>query len=302
MKTFIRIILLVIFVIISLNLCRAQHINDTTLIQIETIEGNSYAGTILSQDSLVIKFRTTNIGDISINKTEIKKIIPISKEMIKEGRVWFDNPQAARYFWAPNGYGLKEGEAYYQNVWVLFNQFSVGITDNISIGGGLVPLFLFAGASTPIWITPKFSIPIVENSIHLGGGALLGVVLGEANSGFGILYGVSTFGSKNYNVNVGIGYGYAGDSWSKSPVVNISALLRTGPRGYFISENYYIRAGDDILVLGSLGGRSILRGGVGLDYGLIVPISGAFETNVALPWLGITVPISKTAKQNVPPK
>jgi hypothetical protein len=54
---------------------------------------------------------------------------------------------------------MNKGEGYYHNFMVFINQATYGVTDNISIGGGLVPLFLFGGL-TPVWITPKVSVPI----------------------------------------------------------------------------------------------------------------------------------------------
>ncbi len=44
---------------------------------------------------------------IKILRTDIKKMYPIKKEKIIEGEYWFDNPQATRYFYAPNGNALK---------------------------------------------------------------------------------------------------------------------------------------------------------------------------------------------------
>ncbi|MBE0638158.1 MAG: hypothetical protein IH598_06550 [Bacteroidales bacterium] len=207
---------------------------------------------------------------------------------MKEGQYWFDNPQATRYFFSPNGYGLKAGEGYYQNVWVLFNSFAVGVTDNISIGAGMVPLFFF-GESTPMWITPKFSIPVKSDKFNLGGGALIGTVLGEENAGFGIVYGLVTSGSKDNNVTFGMGYGYAGGDWAQSPMLNFNGMFRTGARGYFITENYFINGADANVLLISLGGRQIIKN-AGLDYGLLLPFSSEMDQFIAIPWLGITLP------------
>lgn len=159
---------------------------------------------------------------------------------------------------------------------MLVNSFAVGITDNFSIGVGLVPLFLFAGTFSPVWITPKISIPVSSEEVQFGVGALLGIVLVEENTGFGILYGISTFGSKDNNVSIGLGYGYAGGEWANSPMININAMFRTGARGYFITENYFIQAGETIVTILSFGGRQIIKSS-GLDYGLLIPLSSEME-------------------------
>jgi hypothetical protein len=218
---------------------------------------------------------------------------PLDKEKMVDDEYWMDNPQSTRYFFSPNAYGLKKGEGYYQNVWVLVNSFAVGVTDYFSIGGGMVPLFLFAGSPTPVWITPKFSIPVSKDKFNLGGGALLGTVLGEQETGFGILYGISTLGSKDKNVSLGLGYGYAGGSWAKAPMINLNTMIRFGPKGYFISENYFIQTEGTTALIFTLGGRHIIQN-AGLDYGLVIPIISDMGSFIALPWLGITIPFGKS--------
>ena len=272
------------------NSTLGQSKNDSTLCEIETRDGNHFIGTIISMESDTIHFKTDKLGTLHIAKNFVKKITPLAQNQLKEGEFWADNPQATRYFFSPNGYGMKRGEGYYQNVWVLFNQVSFSITDNTSLGAGIVPLFLFAGASSPAWIAPKFSVPVVKDKVNVGGGALIGTILGEEEADFGILYGVSTFGDRSNNVNIGVGYGYAGGGLAKTPTITVSTMLRTGPRGYFISENYYISTAGDYLVLMSVGGRGFTRGGVGIDWGVVLPLGAGIGEFVAIPWLGITLP------------
>lgn len=124
----------------------AQNKQDSIKSQIETIDGNEYIGVIVEQTPTAIRIKTDKLGEISIPTAEIKRISQLSSIKSKDGNYWFDNPQSTRYFWAPNGYSLKKGEGYYQNVWIMFNQAVYGFTDHFSAGVGVVPLFLFAGA------------------------------------------------------------------------------------------------------------------------------------------------------------
>jgi len=278
--TFFSLIWLIILFLTSNN-CSAQNEPDSAVLyRIETVNGNEFIGNILSQDSAKIYFRSRQVGDISILRTDIKMMSRIEAQNMKNGKYWFENPQSSRYFWAPNGYGLKAGEAYYQNVWVLYNQVSVGLTDYFSIGAGVIPLFLFAGLPTPVWIV-------------LGLGAIVGTVIGADTKGIGIVYGVSTFGDRNNNLSLGLGYGFAGGEWAKTPLVNLSGMVRLGAGTYLVSENYLIGFGSNLTALMCLGGRSIIRRSAGIDYGVVIPLSsGSFF----LPWLGITVPFGNTTK------
>lgn len=271
---------------------------DTTILyHIEMVDGNTYTGYIVKQDPKTIRFRTKNLGLITLIKQDMVDLDIISANQLKEGKYWADHMQSTRYFWQPNGYGLKKGEGYYQNVWILFNQFSVGVTDNFLIGGGLMPLFLFGGGPTPVWLTPKFSIPVKKDKVNIGAGALLGTVLGVgegSKTSFGIPYGTLTLGSRDKNISLGVGYAYAGGEWASSPTFTFSALVRTSQKGYFITENYFIGTSDSFVMLMMLGGRRIIGQKAGLDFGLVIPISKDIGSFVAVPWIGITIPFGRT--------
>lgn len=288
-----RLAFLLVFLILFSPFTNAQTARDSVKSQIETMDGNEYIGIILNQTPKSIRLKTEILGEISIPRSEIKRITPLSATKSKDGTYWLDNPQATRYFWAPNGYNLKAGEGYYQNVWVLFNQATVGLTDYFSAGVGVVPLFLFEGAPTPVWVTAKFSLPVVENKVNLGAGALLSTVVGEdTDASFGILYGISTFGSKDRNLNIGLGWGFADGEMAKNPTLNISGTIRTGARGYFITENYLIGTPEETVVVTMVGGRRIIKR-VGLDFGVVMPFSNEMEGFIAVPWLGLTVPFGE---------
>lgn len=289
MKKFLTVLAFVFFLLSFPITILAQNPQDSIKTRIETIDGNEYIGIIQEQTPDRILLKTEKLGEISIPVGEVKRITKLEAVKLPDGTYWLDNPQATRYFWSPNGYNLKAGEGYYQNVWILFNQVVFGLTDHFSGGVGVVPLFLFAGTATPAWITAKFSVPVVENKINLGAGALVGTVIGEENTGFGILYGISTFGSKDKNVNIGLGWGFAGGEMANRPTVNIGAMLRTGPKGYFITENYFIATSDEMAVLMMIGGRRIIKR-TGLDFGAVIPIASEMDGLVAIPWLGLTIP------------
>jgi hypothetical protein len=264
---------------------------DSLIYRVETRDKNIYTGTILYLDTEIVRLKTNNLGELTIQRSDIERMSPMDSKIRIGTEFWFENPQATKYFWGANGYNLRPGEAFYQNTWVMFNQFTVGVTDNFSIGAGFIPLFLFAGAPTPVWITPKVSFPVKADKFHLGAGAFIGTILGDEVGGYGLLYGISTIGSRDKNITFGLGYGFADGELAKTPYINISGMIRTGERGYFLTENYYV---DGVAVL-SFGGRTLFKG-TGLDYGLLLPFGAGSDVFVGIPWLGITIPIGKTGK------
>ncbi len=293
MKNQIILLLVLSFGFINHCLGQSQNSSDTSqLWRIELQNENVYIGKILNRNSETISFDSRELGVITLQVRDIKSMTQVTDGRIRDGDFWFENPQSMRYFWGPSGYGLKKGQGYYQNAWIFFNQFTFGITDNTSIGVGLVPLFLFGGGPTPVWITPKVSIPIQEN-FQLGVGALVGGVLATDTDGpFGVAYGTATFGTRDKNFSLGLGYGYAGGEWANVPTITISGMIRTGKKGYILTENYLIDVGDETFVLISIGGRTVGRN-ISLDYGGILPAVGDIGTLFVIPWLGISVPLGK---------
>ncbi|NVO19019.1 MAG: hypothetical protein HXX13_04930 [Bacteroidetes bacterium] len=265
--------------------------DSTKLYQLKAMDGNEYLGILQVEDSSGVSIKTAKLGLLFFPRSEIKSLVKIEPKRLINGKVWFENPQSSRYLWAPNGYGLHKGEGYYQNIWVLYNQFSYGITDNFSIGAGVLPLFFFSSDVTPIWIIPKFSIPVVRDKFNVGVGILAARLVGQ-NTGLGIVYGTGTLGNRDRNISLGMGYGYIDGSLAKLPMWNLSFMYRVGMKGYLVSENYLFTGNNYSLALLSFGGRVFIKV-VGLDFGLVLPRSGNIKTFIAIPWFGFTVPFGK---------
>lgn len=284
-------ILILLVLLVSVFPLFGQDSSDSLKFKsIETRDGNTYIGRVLSETGDSVVFKTEKLGILRFSKTDILALRDLDKVSAVKGEYWLPNPQSSRYFWAPNGYGLKKGEAYYQNIWVMYNQVSFGLTNHFSLGGGIMPVFLLGAEVVPVWLVPKFSVPIEKEKINLGTGAFLGSFIGEDTGVFGLLYGTATFGSRDKNFSLGMAYGFADSEWMNKPVINLSTLIRVGPKGYFISENYLIPADNQLAGVISFGGRSMIRK-IGLDYSLWIPVGADIGSFFALPFLGVTVPL-----------
>ncbi|MEZ4702611.1 MAG: hypothetical protein R2834_24765 [Rhodothermales bacterium] len=277
----------------SAGAASAQAPADTAQVwRIVTRDGNEYVGKIVERVAGAIRLETDTIGVVSIREELIVRMEVVDARRRDSGEIWARNPQATRYFWGPNGYGLRKGEGYYQNVWIFFNQISIGVTDHATIGLGLVPLFLWGGEAFPAWITPKLSLPIVPDKFNLGIGALAGTLVGGFGSedgAAGIVYGIGTYGSRDANVSFGLGYGFAGRDWGRHPALTLSAMSRQGKRSYLLFESYIISTGEESAGLALFGGRYIASR-ISIDYGGMVPFGFEVDRLIVLPWLALVVP------------
>ncbi|MFW5726590.1 MAG: hypothetical protein ACOCW4_01875, partial [bacterium] len=253
--------------------------------RVETRDGNVYFGRIESQNQEELRLQTENLGIITIKVADLLSM----EESQDKAEVFSYHRNPPRFFLLTNGYNLKKGEGHYQNILIFFSQASYGFTDYFSLGIGTVPLFLFAGTASPFWITPKFSIPIKENSVNLGVGGLVGTIIGDEGSGTaGLAYGTLTLGSRSKNLSIGLGYGLVDGELAETPLFTIAGMYRLGEKFYLMSENFFVVADGTSVGSFSIGGRTVWDT-ISLDYGLGVPL-GELETFIFFPWLGITIP------------
>jgi len=222
---------------------------DTTYL-IEMNDDTEIIGKLISENEKEIKLLTKNFGEITVIKSNIKKKKLLDASNFVKGKYWFRNPNSTRYFIGPSAFTLEPGEGYYQNVALVINSFNVGLTKNISIGGGLELISTFASLASgdfqPIFfITPKIGFK-VSKIINTGVGILYAnIPSGDERKGIGMLYGVGTVGNLNHNFTLGLGWGYAGDDFEDKPTITLSSMTRISEKTMFVTENWIIPFDDE---------------------------------------------------------
>ena len=141
--------------------------NQTRNVLITLKNGSAFHGKVVAENALEINLEAENIGTIVIRKDQIKSSVNLDSTNFKKGKYWFPNPNYSRYFISP-GIQLKQGDGYYQNIDLSANTVSYGITNFLSIGGGLELYTTLSGH--PVFILmPKLGFK-VGKSFWLGGG------------------------------------------------------------------------------------------------------------------------------------
>ncbi len=164
--------LLLIYTAISLNSIFAEEhaknapssltsqlaIPDATQIQVlETTDGSTNIGRIVEIGTEEIAFET-DLGIIHIPISKIKHIETVPVTRIRKGEFWFPNPNITRLFFAPTARMLKQGKGYFSDYYIFFPGFAYGITDRVTLGGGLS---IFPGVDMNdqlFFIAPKFGL------------------------------------------------------------------------------------------------------------------------------------------------
>ncbi|MDB4728341.1 hypothetical protein OAF63_06080, partial [Saprospiraceae bacterium] len=265
--------------------------------------GNTYLGTVLSEDAETITIKTKEFPQITLRKKDIVSMKVIESNQLKEGEYWFENPNATRNLFGPTGYGLKKGEGYYQNFLLVYNSVSYGFTDNFTVGFGTIP-FTF-GDGLFFTITPKVSIPIVEDKFNIGVGLLYSSLFGSSSS---IAYGVATYGSRDNNFTIGMGYGNIEGEWAEAPIFTFSGMVRLSKKFGLVTENWVIPSRNYNYEYGPNGYESsyttsyniaftysarLIFEGISVDIGFFNTPELAEYLPLGIPMAGITVPFGR---------
>jgi hypothetical protein len=265
------------------NISSQKAVTKKQRVLIETTNENKMVGTIEQEDDEKIWLKTENYGTVEIKKSNIRSKKILDGEIVKNGKVWFENPNSTRNLYGPTGYGLRKGEGYYQNFYLLLNSASYGFTDNFTLGIGVIPI-PFIGAFT---ITPKFSFPIVENKWNAGVGVLYARIV---DYDMGIGYGVLTYGDKNNNITAGIGYGFQEGELAQRPTLTLSGMFRVAERFSFVTENWFVNGEDGYQAFISVSARYMFDR-LSIDFGFVNPVQ--FGLAIGIPVIGVVIPFGK---------
>ena len=258
--------------------------DSTSFFVIKTRNGNEYAGRISKREKNQIWLNTRNIGTITLKQADIEKITKINSENINvAGEYWFPNPHSSRYFFAPSAINLKKGEGYYHNAYIISNTANYGLTDNFTIGGGIILPYIF-------YITPKIGYKVAEN-VHLGAGVLLATTSMDPISA-GIMYGLATYGSNDHNLTLGVGYGFISKEVMNKPIITINAMTRMGRRFALVTENWFVPIRDNYdintnPIFASVGLYTIGFRIMGEKYAFDLALAGLKESDLSDSFFGI---------------
>jgi len=291
---------ILMFFSFSNNVSGQEKKNLKKIIAITTVDGNIFIGKLLRETDNIIRIKTKSAGNITIKKKNIKSVdfdyVAGSETTNKSKNTKGYRDYPSRYFLGTSSYNLRKGEGYYANTWIFFNEFNYGITDYFSAGIGVIPLFLFNGEATPVWLKTKLSYPIIKDKFNISGGVMAGSVIGndiDVTIPFWF-YGGATYGNRNNNITISLNYGYVEGEFSPA-MCTVSGKYKVSRRTFLMTDNYFILDSDvDFATLSMVGARTMFKG-LTLDYGGIIPLaSEIIESGLYIyPYLGIKIGVGK---------
>ncbi|PIQ49500.1 MAG: hypothetical protein COW03_04685 [Cytophagales bacterium CG12_big_fil_rev_8_21_14_0_65_40_12] len=187
-------------------------------------------GLLIEEDESKIVIQNDQLGLITFQKTEIKRIARLND------KGWSANPNPTKYFLGQSAYSLEKGDGYYQNIMALFNSVQYGFTDKLSGGLGVELITLSAG-NPILYANLKYALPITDK-FRMAVSSNFLTLVDEGSIGF--LSGLATYGSTEHNLTLGAGYGIAGGGLTSDAVITINGMTRIARRFSLLTENYIL--------------------------------------------------------------
>ncbi len=264
--------------LLLLTLVTEAQTDTTTIYRITLSDDSEIMGTIISSSDTQLVFLSLAGIEMKVPTLQIKEIETLSGKL-QDGVFHKTDPNRTRLFFAPTGRMLKQGKGYFSIYELFFPSLAIGITDFLSISGGMS---LFPGAEEQIfYVAPKIGFE-TSNNFSIGAGFLyLGIPDEDAA---GILYTVATVGNDRNAFTFGGGLGLSEGEFSQKPVLMLGGELTLSNSVKILTENWIFTSKNSHPLV-SLGIRFFGEHIAG-DFGLIFPTGVNIEGFPGIPWVG----------------
>lgn len=293
-----------LFIILSLTIFSSTiYCQNCEPLLITITNGTEIYGRILSEDSLFIFVKTVEEKQVKIAKELIKKIETLEEaELRKINEAKADSISLAlsdsskiperrdanlhRMFIFPTARSLKTGEGYISLSELFLSFGAIGIEELIILGGGM-SIFPEKNPNQFYYFSPKIT-PINTENFSLSAGVFFcnnienprgGKIF---SNGFGVIYGMGTYGNENMSITYGLGWSYSGKEIRDKPFSILGGELRLKGNVKLITENWIFHY--SLYAFGITGFRFLGKHFSG-DLALIYPYNR--ELSFLIPWLTI---------------
>ncbi|HGY56930.1 MAG TPA: hypothetical protein ENK44_14575 [Caldithrix abyssi] len=251
-------------------------VGDT--VRIVTNDGSEFIGKIKEKNDLYLYLVTLSNLDIKIPAESIESIVKVSGQ-IKSGAYWHDDPNNTRLFLGPTGRTLKKGRGYFSAYEIFFPTFGYGISDYISLAGGVT---LIPGSSTQVvYINPQFRIYRSGQFAVAAGVNLL------TTTGFDDLEPLvnlaATYGDEKSALTAAMVVPISDGEEINDPIFMVGGEVRVSQSIKLISENWFSVQGEDPVL--SAGVRFFGKS-LAADLGFFYLTGASISGFPFLPWIG----------------
>jgi hypothetical protein len=200
------------------------------------------------------------------------------------------DPNYSRLLFSPTGRPLKKGDGYFSDYELVFPGVAVGLTDNISIAGGVSLVPGLRLDRQVLYVSPRIGWDLGDKAAVSAGVLYAALPSDDDFDDLAVLFAVGTFGDRRRSLSVGVGFGDANlpDGFDPGTALMIGGTTALSPRIAMVSENWLVLDDDFDLARQPFGlGVRFFGDRVSADVGIVF-VPDLVSSGIFLPWASIS--------------
>lgn len=263
------------------------------LIAVALRDGSRLVGRVVAEDDDALTVATAGGLEVVVRRSSVVSITDVGED----GRSIGVDPNYSRLLFAPTGRPLKKGDGYFSDYELLFPGVAFGLTENISLAGGVSVIPGIGLDSQLFYISPKVGFELGDRASVAVGALVAGSGAGDDIDGESAYIGfaVGTFGSPRRSLTLGFGLGdTTGEFTDAVPIVMVGGTATVSRHVALVTESWLF-VGDDFHLSEQPFGVGVRFFGERLsaDVGVIL-VGELLEEGFPLPWLSVTYHFGKS--------
>lgn len=206
------------------------------------------------------------------------------------------DPNYSRLLFAPTARPLGQGEGYVSDHEVLFPGVAFGVTDNVSLAGGMSVIPALGLSEQVFYLSPKVGFELSDRA-SVAVGALVATGGGghfDDREYARIGFAVGTFGSPRHSFTVGAGLGDTSSEFSDAvPILMAGGVTTLSPHVALVGETWMFLDEDFDLGSQPFGvGVRLFNERLSADLGLIL-VGDLLDQGFPIPWVSVAYHFGK---------
>jgi hypothetical protein len=276
------------------------------VVTIKLKDGSSLRARVVAEDEATLKVVTAGGLAMNLARDSVDRVLRNGENGPRPS-----DSNYSRLLFSATGRPLKKGEGYFSDHYVVFPGVAYGLTDNVSVAGGLsvVPGL---GISDQIYYGSVRAGKQFSDRVAVSLGALAARGGESESETLGLGFVTATLGKPDKSLTVGAGVArtvteeyyseYVRGAWqgnyrneaSYTPVVMVGGTVRMSPRLALVSENWLILTEDFKLSEQPFAlGVRFLGERLTADVGMVF-VGEVIEEGFPIPWLSVTYHFGKS--------
>ena len=200
------------------------------------------------------------------------------------------DPNYSRLLFGPTGRPLKAGDGYFSDYELVFPGVAVGLTDNVSIAGGMSVFPGIGLGGQVFYVSPRIGWNLGEKAAVSVGGLYAAVPADDDLDDLTVGFAVGTFGDRYRSLSVGVGLADVArwDGYNPTPIVMVGGTATVSRHVALVSESWLVLDDGFDLAEQPFGlGVRFFSDKLSADVGLVITPASAAQVGL-LPWASIS--------------